>query len=115
MASPTISLEALFTTLLVDAYEDKKIAIFDVPGAYLHAKDMPKDKGVLHKLRGQFVDIMCEINPEHTKNIIYETGVKVLYLYVVKAIYGCIESALLWYNLFTETLQKYSFESNPYD
>ena len=31
------------------------------------------------------------------------------------AIYGCIKSALLWYELFSETLQGMGFVINPYD
>ena len=61
VASPTISLESLFTTLVVDSYEENGIVIFDIPVAYLHS-EMPADKNVILKLRGRFVDIMCDIN-----------------------------------------------------
>jgi hypothetical protein len=44
-----------------------------------------------------------------------ENGKKVLYLQLLKALYGCIKSALLWYELFTGTLQGMGFELNPYD
>ena len=32
-ASPTVSLESLFTTLAIDEYEERDIATFDIPGA----------------------------------------------------------------------------------
>ena len=67
------------------------------------------------KLRGQFVDIMCEVNEEYKQYVVYENGQKVLYLQVLQAIYGCIESALLWYNLFATTLQGMGYVINPYD
>jgi hypothetical protein len=114
ISSPTVSVEALMGTLAIDIKEGRDVAIFDVPGAYLQAA-MPKDKKVLMKLRGQFVDIMCEVNPEYLPYVIEEKGEKILYLRVLQAIYGCIESALLWYNLFANTLQKMGFEINPYD
>ncbi len=114
IASPTISLEAIIATLIIDAKEERDVAIFDVPGAYLHAK-MPEDKNVILKLRGQFVDIMCNVNPEYKRTIMYENGKKVLYLKVLRAIYGCIYSSLLWYNLYSETLVKMGFKINPYD
>jgi len=38
-----------------------------------------------------------------------------LYMRVIRAIYGCIESALAWYTLFTETLERMGFNINPYD
>ena len=48
------------------------------------------------KLEGDFVDIMVDVNPEHKKNVIYENGTNVLYLEILQAIYGCIESSLGW-------------------
>jgi Reverse transcriptase (RNA-dependent DNA polymerase) len=32
-----------------------------------------------------------------------------------KALYGCVKSALLWYELFANTLKDMGFELNPYD
>ena len=93
VASPTVSLEGLFTMLLIAAYEGRKFISFDVPGAFLQA-DMVKDSTVLLKLRGQFAKMMCEVNPKYAKYLRYENGKPVLYLKVLRAIYGCIESAL---------------------
>ena len=45
----------------------------------------------------------------------YENGQKVLYMEILQAIYGCIESALRWYELYSETLEKEGFVANPYD
>jgi len=111
-SSPTLSLEALMGLLLIAGFEKRKTAVFDVPGAYLHA-DM--NKFALLKLEGEFVDIMCEVNPEFKDDVRYENGKKVLYVQILKALYGMIESALLWYRLYTEILQKEGFELNPYD
>ena len=107
-------MEAILVTLLIDAQEGRFVSITDVPGAYLHAK-MPEGKLVLMWLVGRFVDIMCKVNPEYKKYIRYKKGVKVLYLRVLRAIYGCLKSALLWYNLYSSTLQKMGFVLNPYD
>ena len=38
-----------------------------------------------------------------------------MYVRVLRALYGCIESALLWYELYSSTLQDMGFELNPYD
>ena len=111
-ASPTVSTEALLATAIIDAYEKRDVTVFDIPGAYLHAD---YDKFVLLKLEGRFVDIMCQVNPDLKKYVRHENGKKVLYLRLLKALYGCIESALLWYLLYTETLVKLGFKLNPYD
>jgi hypothetical protein len=113
-SSPTLSLEALMALLLINAYEERDTAIFDVPGAYLHAK-IPDDKFAILKIEGEFVDIMCEVNPEYKDDVRFENGKKVLYVQILRALYGMIESALLWYTLYTEVLHKEGFEINPYD
>ena len=112
--SPTISLDALVASMMIDSYERRKVAVFDIPGAYLQT-DLPDDKFALLKLEGQFVDIMCEINSEYIPAVRNEKEQKVLYLRVRKAIYGMIESALLWYELYTSVLMDMGFKLNPYD
>ena len=49
VASPTVSLEATLTTLMIDIFEDRDIAICDVPGAFLQA-DMPQGKIVIMQI-----------------------------------------------------------------
>ena len=66
---------------------------------------------MLIKLVGEFVDIMCKMNHEHEKNMIYENGQKVLYMEILQVIYGY----LIWYELYSETLEKEGFIINPYD
>jgi len=39
----------------------------------------------------------------------------VLYLRIIKALYGCIESALMWYLVFSQRLESMGFKINPYD
>eukprot|EP00957_Ditylum_brightwellii_P098862 7530993-Ditylum_brightwellii.AAC.1 len=108
------ALESFITTLLIDAYEDRDVAIYNVPGAYLHA-DIPKDKLLLMIFREQFVDIICGVNPDFKQHVRTIKGKKVFYVTVQQAIYGCIESALLWYKCYTEKFEKEGFKINPYD
>ena len=77
--SPTVYLEVLFCTMIIDANEGHNIDTFDVPGTYLHAK-IPKDKRIIMKLRGDFVNIMCQVNPEYKQHVRYENG-KRCYIY----------------------------------
>lgn len=80
----------------------------------MHA-NIPKEERVFMKFEKEFVDIMCEVNPEYREHVRMENGKKVLYVQVLKEIYGMIESALRWYKLFTGTLCGMGFELNPYD
>ena len=115
IASPTVSVEALLGTFMIDAYEGREIGSFDIPGAYLHAEMEHGDNRVLLRLRDEFVDMMCMANKKYLPYVKIINGRKVLYLKVLRAIYGCIKSALLWYELFSGTLQKMGFKINPYD
>ena len=55
------------------------------------------------------------MNPKYKKFVVIENGKKVLYLQLLKALYGCVQSAQLWYDLFTNTLVQMGFKLNPYD
>ena len=110
--SPTISTDALMLSILIDAKERRDVAVADVEGAYLHA-DM--DVFTVMKLVGVDVDIMCNVDSKYKKFVIEENGQRVLYLQLLKALYGCVRSALLWYELFATTLKDMGFVLNPYD
>ena len=82
------------------AVEKRDVAIFDVPGAFLHA-ELGEDKCVLLKLEGEFVKIMCDVNPEYEQDIIYEDGQP-------KALYR-----MIWYSLYTEVILENGFKLSP--
>jgi hypothetical protein len=111
-SSPTVSTDALMMSILIDAWERRDVATADVAGAYLHADQVDF---TLLKMEGASVDIMCDVSEVYKKFVCIENGKKVLYLKLLKALYGCVKSALLWYELFSSTLQGMGFELNPYD
>ena len=111
-SSPTASSDAILLTLMIDAFERRDVATADVAGAYLNA-DM--DDYVLMRLVGEDVALMCDVNPSYKPYVTKEGSKRVLYLRLAKALYGCVKSAMLWYKLFTSTLQKLGFVLNPYD
>jgi hypothetical protein len=111
-SSATVATDALMLSILIDAKERRDVATADVAGAYLHAS--MKDFTLL-RMEGESVDIMCSACHEYKKFVCYENGKKVLYLQLLKALYGCVQSALLWYELFSSTLQGMGFVLNPYD
>jgi hypothetical protein len=47
--------------------------------------------------------------------MVLENRKKVLYVEVLKAIYGMLEAALLWYKTFRKDLEDIGFIFNPYD
>ena len=69
----------------------------------------------LLKFTGDSVDIMCKMNPKYEEYVILESGRQVLYVLLLKALYGCVVSALLWYELFSGYLKEMGFEINLHD
>ena len=59
---------------------------------------------------------MCDANGSFRKHVVVEGKHKVLYVQLLKALYGCVKSALLWYRLYTaEVLSNMGFALNLYD
>ena len=111
-SSPTATPESVLLTAMIDAVEDRHVAVADITGAYLNA-DM--DDFVLIRLLGDDVDMMCNTNPTYEQFVTNENGRKTLFRQLRKALYGCVKSALLWYRLFRDTLQDLGFVLNPYN
>ncbi len=111
-ASPTVSTDDLMLSIIIDAYEARDVGTADVVGAYLKAF---MDNFIIMKFVGPSVRMLCKLNPEHERFVTIENRVEVLYVRLIKALYGCDKSALLWYDLFTRSLKDMGFELNPYD
>ena len=68
------------------------------------------------KIRGKLVDWLVELEPlSYQSLVVKENGSKVIYLNILRAIYGMLEASLLWYRKFRGDLVKIGFEFNPYD
>ena len=67
------------------------------------------------RITGKEVDLFLELDPSLAEFVVIEKGVKVLYVQLDKALYGCVQSALLWYELYVSTLKDFGFELSPYD
>lgn len=73
------------------------------------------DDFVVMKFTGESVDILCDMNSIHSKFVTIEKHNKVLYVKLINAIYGCVKSALLWHDLFHNTLKEMGVVLNPYN
>ena len=113
-ASPTVALESVFLTAVVDALERRDVATADIPGAYLNS-DM--DEVVHMVLEGRLAELMVATAPEVYRKYVSvgKNGKKVLYVKLRKALYGCLRSALLFWRLLSNDLIEQGFELNPYD
>lgn len=99
--------------ILTATHEDRQVLVADIAGAYLNT-DM--EDFVVMKFRDKMVDYMVQANQErYGPYVQYKNGKKVLYVRLLKALYRFIQSALLWYKLFTGKLINLGYALNTYD
>ena len=112
-SSPTASIEAVMITCAIDAKENRDVAIVDIPGAFMQA-DM--DEIVHMRLEGTMAQLLIKLDPSlYKKYTVIENGKPVLYLLMLKALYGTLRAALLFWQKLTNKLKAWGFTINPYD
>ena len=90
----------------------------NVPNAFIQTGMPPKTVGkrIIMKVRGILVDWLLEIDPlAYSSYVVIERGEKVLYLEILRAIYGMLEASLLWHRKFKRELEEIGFAFNDYD
>jgi hypothetical protein len=112
--SPTIATESIFLTALIDALEERDVACFDIPGAFLHAET---DEDVVMMLKGRMAELMVMVDPSlYRKYVTVDSrGEAIHYVQMHKALYGMLRSALLFYRKFVGDLEGDGYVINPYD
>jgi hypothetical protein len=110
-ASPTVSVESVMITAAVEAHDGRDVAVLDVPGAFLSA-DMEDE--VLMTLRGRLAELLLKTAPNiYRKYITLDSdNHPVLYVLLQKALYGCLRSALLFYQKLVKDLKRKGFKLN---
>jgi hypothetical protein len=112
-SSPTVAIESVMLSCVIDAKEGRDIATVDIPGAFMQA-DM--DEVVHMKLEGKMAELLVRIDPKlYRKHVQMEKGKPVLYVELRKALYGTLKAALLFWRRLSTKLKEWGFESNPYD
>ena len=112
--SPTISTEAMFLTAVVDAWESRKVAVLDVPGAFMQV-DM--DELVHVQFEGEMVDKLLEIDQDlYASYVTEEKGKKLMYVELLKVLYGTLRTAwLFWEKLQVKLVNDWGFTPNRYN
>ena len=70
-----------------------------------------------HILKGKLAELMVQVDPKLYRKYITTSkkGEAMLYVRLSKALYGLLQSALLFYKKLRSELENYGFEVNPYD
>jgi hypothetical protein len=119
-ASPTAMTESILITATIDAKQKRDVMTADIPNAFVQTdvdeKNQVKGDRIIMKIRGPLVDMLLEIAPEVYEGYsTYKGKTKVLYVKMLKAIYGMLQSSLLYYKKFRKDIESIGFEVNPYD
>ena len=112
--SPTVALESVILTAIIEAHENRDVAVLDIPNAFIQT-DMEGEK-VIMKLCGELAELLVTTAPELYHPFLHdENGKAVLYVELLKALYGTLKAALLFYKKLVKDLISYGFELNVYD
>jgi hypothetical protein len=104
-ASPTIMTDSIMITAFIDTCKHRSVATVDIPGTFLHTYN---NKDTFMLLRGCLAKLMVQVDPTlYRKYVINGKNNKpLLYVKLLKAIYGLLKSALLFFRKFVDNLQK---------
>ena len=110
-ASPTVSVEAVFITSVIDASEGRDLDVIDIPRAYLHTDS---DENTLVRFDGTMAELLgkmyLKIYIEFSRN-----GSTFLCAKLKKSLYGCLRPGLFFWKNLSGRLQRQGFVLNPYD
>ena len=112
--APTVSTEAVFLTAVIDAMEGRNMVVLDVPGAFMQAEI---DELVHIRFTGAMVTLLLEIDYEMYKDyVIVEKGERVMYMELLKALYGTLRATRLFLQkLSKQLIDEWGFTPNKYD
>ena len=112
--APTVSTEAVFLTAIIDTLEGREVAVLDVPGAFMQA-DI--DELVHVRFTDEMVNMLLHIGHDKYKDyVVTEREDKVLYMELLKALYGTLRAArLFWEKLSKQLIEIWGFTPNKYD
>jgi hypothetical protein len=109
-SSPTAALPFVFMIAAIAARERRHVATVDITGAFLNA-DISKQEIVMD-LDPQMAAMLIMIDPSYEQHLNPNGTITVV---LNKALYGCVESSKLWYDLLSITLEQDGFVRNPID
>jgi hypothetical protein len=116
-SSPTVSLEAVVLTCVVDANKNRDVAIVDIPNTFVQTiVEDEKDKALIC-ICGPLIDILVSIAPNvyGPYVMVGKKGKKQFLVQCLTALYGTAVALLLYNKKFVKSLKSKGIKLNPYD
>jgi hypothetical protein len=90
-----VAIESLFLTSVINAKERRHVITTDIPGAFLQTD---VDELIHLQLEGPLFTLLTKVDPIlYKKYIVNEKGKPVLYVILLKALYGTLQAAMLFW------------------
>ena len=88
----------------------------NIPNVFVHTEVSQRKEKIIMKIRGALVNILLEICPGvYDDYVIYEGDNKLVYVIMLKVLYGMMIASVLYYKRFIKDIKTIGFELNPYD
>ena len=111
VSSPTVASSSVYAVAAIAAVEGRHVLSGDIGAAFLNAY-IPAGVKILVRLDKVNSELLCQLRPEY-RNFLNQHGEITVKL--DRALYGCVQSARLWYNTFCVFLESLGFVANERD
>jgi len=111
LSSPTVSQDSVMLVLAIAAAEKRKLASIDITAAYLEVV-LPDDHEVYMYFDGPLAKMVESVDPIAKK---YMEANGRIYVKLKKALYGCVQSSKLWFELLSKVLVEFGMKANEHD
>jgi histone deacetylase 1/2 len=109
LSSPTVATSSILICATIAAKEGRRVATFDIGGAFLHSK---LARVVHMRIAKRLADLMVVLYPEYAA---FQERDGSLVVELRQALYGLVEAANLWYENLSGTLAKLGYEKSTSD
>jgi hypothetical protein len=104
--SPCVATSALYIGAGIAAAEGRKVAVIDIPAAYINA-EFPEDHEKVFMRLGEIESaILVQLRPEYLPYLRQDGS---MIVQITRALYGLIESAKMWFEEISATLKSIGF------
>ena len=100
-SSPTVAIEDVMLSCVIDAMEHRDVATVDIPGAFMQAN---MDELVHMKMEGKKAELLVRIDPTlYQRHVQLENCKQVLYVELKKTLHGTLKAVLLFWRRLSTT------------
>ena len=112
MASPTVMGDSVMITSAIEVHKKRKVITLDIPGSFLNANI---EEEMLLKNELAELKVMIDLALYGPYMIMMKKGEKLLYVKILKAMYGLMRATLLFYLKLHANFEEFGFTMNEYD